>query len=145
MRKEIFGSIGVMNIREFVDPKNPSRVAVMMDVPDLKAFQALMGTQVVAESLVILVEEGGGRLEETGGDWRRLEETGGDWRRLEETGGDWRRLEETGAERDGQELFAMCPEGGRRGGGIKAGRKVGRDGFGPPTFPPGCAVRRRRG
>ena len=41
--------------------------------------------------------ETGGRLMETGGDWRRLVETaGGDCQRLGETRGDWRRLPETG-------------------------------------------------
>ena len=65
-RKEIFGPIGVTNIREFVDPKNPTHVAVMMDVPDMEAFEALMSTQAAAEamahdgvlpeSLVVLVQ-----------------------------------------------------------------------------------------
>jgi hypothetical protein len=65
-RKEFFGSIGVTNIREFVDPKNPTHVAVMMDVPDMEEFHALMGTPaaseamahdgVLPESLVVLVE-----------------------------------------------------------------------------------------
>lgn len=65
-RKELFGSIGVTNMRTFVDPKNPNHVAVMMDVPDMNAMAALMETKaaadamandgVVADSLVILVE-----------------------------------------------------------------------------------------
>jgi hypothetical protein len=65
-RKELFGSIGVTNIRAFVDPKNPNHVAVLMDVPDMNAMAALMQTKaaadamaqdgVVADSLVILTE-----------------------------------------------------------------------------------------
>ncbi|MEZ5356456.1 MAG: hypothetical protein R2762_27805 [Bryobacteraceae bacterium] len=54
------------NIRTFVDPQNPNRVAVMMDVPDMDALMATMQTAaaadamdhdgVVPESLVFLVE-----------------------------------------------------------------------------------------
>ena len=66
-REEFFGPLGVTNIRTFVDPTNRSRVAVMMDVPDMGALAAAMETAgaaeamahdgVVPESLVILVEE----------------------------------------------------------------------------------------
>ena len=66
-RQELFGSIGVTNIRTFVDPMRPNHVAVMMDVPDLDAWSAAMKSQqaadamahdgVVSDSLVILVEE----------------------------------------------------------------------------------------
>ena len=65
-RKEIFGSLGITNIRTFVDPQNPKRVAVMMDVPDMDALTAVMQSPaaaeamahdgVVPETLVILVE-----------------------------------------------------------------------------------------
>ena len=65
-RKEFFGPLGVTNIRTFVDPQNPNRAAVMMDVPDMNAMMAAMQTKaaadamasdgVVPESLVILVE-----------------------------------------------------------------------------------------
>lgn len=65
-RKELFGPLGVTNIRAFVDPQNPARVAVLMDVPDLDVFKAAMQSKaaadamefdgVVPESLVILVE-----------------------------------------------------------------------------------------
>ncbi|TPK71165.1 hypothetical protein FJ930_16250 [Mesorhizobium sp. B2-4-15] len=65
-RRELFGSIGITNIRTFVDPQNPKRVAVMMDVPDMDALAAMMKSKqaadamafdgVVPESLVILVE-----------------------------------------------------------------------------------------
>jgi len=65
-RAELFGPLGVTNIRTFVDPQNPKRVAVMMDVPDIDALAATMKSKaaseamafdgVVPESLVILVE-----------------------------------------------------------------------------------------
>ena len=65
-RKELFGPLGVTNIRTFVDPQNPNRVALTMDVPDMDALMAAMQSKaaadamandgVVPESLVILVE-----------------------------------------------------------------------------------------
>jgi hypothetical protein len=65
-REEFFGPLGVTNIRTFVDPQNPSRVAVLMDVANMDTLMAAMKTPeavkvmaydgVVAESLVILVE-----------------------------------------------------------------------------------------
>jgi hypothetical protein len=65
-REEFFGPLGVTNIRTFVDPENPTRVGVLMDVADLDAVVAAVGTRdgaaamehdgVIAESLVILVE-----------------------------------------------------------------------------------------
>lgn len=68
-RKELFGAIGITNIRTFVDPQNPKRVALMMDVPDMDKLSAMMQSKaaadamafdgVVPESLVILVESKG--------------------------------------------------------------------------------------
>ena len=65
-REEFFGPLGVSNIRTFVDPQNPTRVAVLMDVPDMDALTAAMQTKgaaeamehdgVLADTLVILVE-----------------------------------------------------------------------------------------
>jgi hypothetical protein len=65
-REEFFGPLGVTNIRTFVDPQNPTRVAVLMDVPNMDAMMAAMQSKaaadamafdgVVPESLVILVE-----------------------------------------------------------------------------------------
>ena len=65
-RKELFGPLGVTNIRTFVDPTDSTRVAVMMDVPDMNALMAAMKSQsaadamaydgVIPETLVILVE-----------------------------------------------------------------------------------------
>ena len=68
-RKEIFGPMGVTNIRTFVDPQNPTRVAVLMDVKDMDVLMKEMQSKaaadamafdgVVPESLVILVESKG--------------------------------------------------------------------------------------
>ena len=65
-REEFFGPLGVTNIRTFVDPQNPTRVAVLMDVADMDAVMAAMQTEAMAEAmaydgvqadtLVILVE-----------------------------------------------------------------------------------------
>jgi hypothetical protein len=65
-REEVFGPLGVTNIRTFVDPQNRSRVAVLMDVADMDAVTAAMETDamgaamehdgVLPETLVILVE-----------------------------------------------------------------------------------------
>jgi hypothetical protein len=65
-REEFFGPLGVTNIRTFVDPQNPSHVAVLMDVPDMDAMVAAMESKeageameydgVLADTLVILVE-----------------------------------------------------------------------------------------
>ena len=65
-REEFFGPLGVTNIRTFVDPENPTRVAVLMDVADMDAVMGAMESGaaaeamaydgVVPESLVILVE-----------------------------------------------------------------------------------------
>ena len=65
-RDEFFGPLGVTNIRTFVDPENPSRVALLMEIPDLDAVAAAMQTEeaaaamahdgVLPETLVLLVE-----------------------------------------------------------------------------------------
>lgn len=66
-REELFGPLGVTNIRTFVNPENPTQVAVLMDVADMDALMAAMQSEaaaeamqhdgVVPETLVILVEE----------------------------------------------------------------------------------------
>ena len=58
--------LGVTNIRTFVDPQNPTHVAVLMDVADMDALTAAMQTPAAAEAmdydgvlpetLVILIE-----------------------------------------------------------------------------------------
>ena len=65
-REEFFGPLGVTNIRTFVDPQNPVRVGVLMDVADMDAVTAAMDTAaaaeamaddgVIPETLVMLVE-----------------------------------------------------------------------------------------
>jgi hypothetical protein len=65
-REEFFGPLGVTNIRTFVDPQNPTRVAVLMDVADMDALMGAMQSEeaaeamaydgVLPETLVILVE-----------------------------------------------------------------------------------------
>ncbi len=65
-REEVFGPLGVTNIRTFVDPEKPTRVGVLMDVADMGAVMAAMETEeaaeamafdgVLPETLVILVE-----------------------------------------------------------------------------------------
>lgn len=65
-RKEFFGPLGITNIRTFVDPQNPTRVALLMDVPDMSALMSALKTKAAAdamaydgvlpESLVMLVE-----------------------------------------------------------------------------------------
>jgi len=66
-REEFFGPLGVTNIRTFVDPQNPTHVAVLMDVADMDVFMEAMQSEAVAEAmehdgvlpetLVLLVEE----------------------------------------------------------------------------------------
>jgi hypothetical protein len=65
-REQLFGPLGVTNIRTFVDPQNPTRTAVLMDVPDMDSMMNVMQTQEAAdameydtvrpETLVLLVE-----------------------------------------------------------------------------------------
>ena len=65
-REEFFGPLGVTNIRTFVDPDNPTRVGLVMDVADMGAVMGAMDTDAAAdamandgvlpETLVILVE-----------------------------------------------------------------------------------------
>jgi hypothetical protein len=65
-REEFFGPLGVTNVRTFVDPQNPTRVALLMDIPDMDAVMAAMQTPeaaaamqhdgVLPETLVILIE-----------------------------------------------------------------------------------------
>ena len=49
-REEFFGPLGVTNIRRFVDPDNPTRVGLVMDVPDMDALAAAMETQEAADA-----------------------------------------------------------------------------------------------
>ena len=65
-REEVFAPLGVTNIRTFVDPQNPTHVAVLMDVADMDVVMSAMERPemaaamehdgVLPESLVLLVE-----------------------------------------------------------------------------------------
>jgi hypothetical protein len=65
-REEVFGPLGVTNIRTFVDPQNPTQVAVLMDVANMDVLMEAMQSDAIAEAmaydgvlgdtLVILVE-----------------------------------------------------------------------------------------
>ncbi len=64
-REEIFGPLGI-SVRTFLDPENPTRAAVLIDVPDMTAFQDAMQSEaaadamahdgVRADTLIVLVE-----------------------------------------------------------------------------------------
>jgi hypothetical protein len=66
-REEFFGPLGVTNIRTFVNPDQPTKVAVLMDVPDMDAVMNAVQTEdgadamahdgVLPETLVMLVEQ----------------------------------------------------------------------------------------
>jgi hypothetical protein len=66
-REEVFGPLGITNIRTFVDPQDPTRVAVVMDIADMDVVMAAMqgpemaeamaADGVIPETLVLLVEE----------------------------------------------------------------------------------------
>lgn len=66
-REEVFGPLGVTNIRTFVSPDDPKKVAVLMDIADMDAVMSYMQTQdaadamahdgVLPETLVFLVEQ----------------------------------------------------------------------------------------
>ena len=66
-REEFFGPLGVTNIRTFVNPQNPTTVALLMDVADMDVVMAAMQTPgaaaameydgVLPETLVLLVEQ----------------------------------------------------------------------------------------
>ena len=64
----MFAPLGVTGIRTFVDPENPKRVGVLMEISDMDAVMSFMETQeaadamafdgVLPETLVMLVEQG---------------------------------------------------------------------------------------
>ena len=65
-RDEVFGPLGITDIRTFIDATNPSRVAISADVPDMDAFGAFMQSPeaaaamesdgVIPETVVVFVE-----------------------------------------------------------------------------------------
>lgn len=64
-REEVFGPMGIL-VRTFVDPAKTNRVGLIIEVPDMDAFQKMMESEtaadamkfdgVRAETLLILVE-----------------------------------------------------------------------------------------
>jgi hypothetical protein len=57
-QKELFGPLGATNIRTFVDPQNPKRVAVVIDVPDIDALNANRAHSGPAEAMARHAESG---------------------------------------------------------------------------------------
>ena len=65
-RAEFFSSLGIANPQTFTNPQNPTQVGLLIDVPDLDALMAALGSDeagaamqsdgVRAETLVMLVE-----------------------------------------------------------------------------------------
>jgi hypothetical protein len=66
-REEVLGPLGVSNIRTFVNPDDPKKVGVLMDVADMDALMPFMETKeaadamaydgVLPETMVFLVEQ----------------------------------------------------------------------------------------
>jgi hypothetical protein len=66
-REEVFGPVGVTNIRTFVDPHNRTSVGLVMDVADMDAMLAVLETDegkaaaeydgVIVETIRIFVQE----------------------------------------------------------------------------------------
>ncbi len=48
---KVFGPLGVTNIRTFVDPQNPTQVAVLMDVADMDTVMGAMQHEAMAEAM----------------------------------------------------------------------------------------------
>jgi hypothetical protein len=66
-REEVFGPIGVTNIRTFVNPQNRNNVGLIIDVADMDAMMALLESDegkaaeeydgVLAETITMFIEE----------------------------------------------------------------------------------------
>ena len=66
-REEFFGRLGITNIRTLDNPQQPTKVGILLAVPDLNALMSAVQAQegadamppdgVVPETLVILVEQ----------------------------------------------------------------------------------------
>jgi hypothetical protein len=50
-REEIFGRLGVTNIRTFTDPEGSNRVGLTMDIPDMDAVMALLENEEGAQAM----------------------------------------------------------------------------------------------
>jgi len=49
-RDEFFGPLGI-TVRTFVDPENPNRVALLMEVPDMDELQRALQSPEAAEAM----------------------------------------------------------------------------------------------
>jgi len=49
-REEVFGPIGV-SVRPFRDPQGSKRVGLILEIPDMAAFQEIMQSQAGAEAM----------------------------------------------------------------------------------------------
>ena len=49
-REEIFGPMGI-SVRTFSDPAGSNRVGLIVEVPDMAAFQEIMASEVAAEAM----------------------------------------------------------------------------------------------
>lgn len=49
-RVEIFGPMGI-SVRTFSDPAGSNRVGLIVEVPDMAAFQEMMASEVAAEAM----------------------------------------------------------------------------------------------
>ena len=49
-REEVFGPLGI-TVRTFRDPEGSNRVGLILDVPDMAAFDELMQSDAVAEAM----------------------------------------------------------------------------------------------
>ena len=51
VREQVFGPLGITNVRTYTNPQNPTQVALTMDVPDMDAFLALMQAPEAADAM----------------------------------------------------------------------------------------------
>jgi hypothetical protein len=49
-REELFGPLGI-SVRTFLDPENPNRAGLLLDVPDLNALQEILTSPQTAEAM----------------------------------------------------------------------------------------------
>lgn len=50
-REEVFGPLGVTDIRTFIDPQGSNRVGVTMEIPDMDAVMAMAQSEAGAEAM----------------------------------------------------------------------------------------------
>ena len=50
-RDEFFGTLGITTVRTFTNPQNPTQVGLLLDVPDLDALLAALGSDEAAAAM----------------------------------------------------------------------------------------------